>query len=387
MKVHEYQAKEILAVHGVPVTKGKVASTLDEAKKVYASLGVAKVAVKAQVHAGGRGKAGGIKVASNAAECEAAAKAILGMKLVSPQTGPEGKIVQKVLIEEAVEIKKEFYAAVTLDRATRRPVVIASLEGGVEIEEVAAKTPEKIVKALGDPRAGVRPFEARAVAFRLGGIDGKTALGIAKVIHGLSRVFMEKHASMAEVNPVALLSDGRVVAADAKINFDDSALFLHPEIEAMRDESEEDPEECRARKADLSFVNLDGSIGCMVNGAGLAMATMDFVKFFGASPANFLDIGGGAKRERVAEALRIILSSPEVKGIFINIFGGIVRCDEVARGILAAKEDVGIKVPLVVRLKGTNDEEGRRILQEGGITALTDLDEAAKKAAAMATKS
>lgn len=384
MKIHEYQAKDLLRLAGAPTPKGQVAATVDEAVAAWKAVGSGKVAVKAQIHAGGRGKGGGIKLASSEAEVRDAAGKILGMTLVTHQTGPEGRVVKKVLVEEAVAIEQELYAAITLDRASGRPVLMASRSGGMEIEEVAARDPRAILRESLHPLAGLAPWQARALAFRLGlgqgPHGGKRAAAGAQVLSALAKLFLSQDCSLVEVNPLAVLVDGRVVAADAKITFDDSALFRHPDIEALRDEDEEEPAERAARLADLSYVKLDGTIGCMVNGAGLAMATMDILKHFGGQPANFLDIGGGAKRERVVEALRIILADPNVKGIFVNIFGGIVRCDEVARGIIDARNELGIKVPLTIRLTGTNEAEGRKLLEEAGFVTGVSLNEAAAKA-------
>ncbi|RMH58701.1 MAG: ADP-forming succinate--CoA ligase subunit beta [Candidatus Hydrogenedentota bacterium] len=386
MKIHEYQAKALLKEFGAAVPRGRAVDSVEEAVEAWRELGRPRVAVKAQIHAGGRGKGGGIKLAETEEDVRSAADSILGMTLVTHQTGPEGRLVKKVLIEEAVAIEKEFYAAVTLDRARGCPILMASREGGMEIEEVAARNPEAILKVALHPLAGIRPFEARSLAFALGLHRFKKAEVLKEGIRtltALARLFLEKDASLVEVNPLAVLEDGRVVAADGKVNFDDSALFRHPEIEALRDEAEEEPAEREARSAGLSYVKLDGTIGCMVNGAGLAMATMDIVKHFGAEPANFLDVGGSAKRKRVAKALEIILADPNVKGIFINIFGGIVRCDEVAHGIVAAKKELGIEVPVTIRLTGTNEEEGRRILEEAGFAVGKSLNEAAEKAVAV----
>ncbi len=384
MKIHEYQAKDLLRLAGAPTPRGQVAATVDEAVAAWRAAGSGKVAIKAQIHAGGRGKGGGIKLATTEDEVKAAAGAILGMTLVTHQTGPEGRVVKKVLVEEAVAIEQELYAAITLDRVSGRPVLMVSRSGGMDIEEVAARDPQAILRESLHPLAGLAGWQARALAYRLGlgqGPDGgKRASAGAKVLAALAKLFLQKDCSLVEVNPLAVLADGRVVAADAKVTFDDSALFRNPELEALRDEDEEEPAERAARIADLSYVKLDGTIGCMVNGAGLAMATMDILKHFGGQPANFLDIGGGAKRERVVEALRIILADPHVKGIFVNIFGGIVRCDEVARGIVDARNELGIKVPITIRLTGTNEAEGRKLLEEAGFVTGVSLNEAAQKA-------
>ncbi len=386
MKIHEYQAKSLLKAAGAPVPAGQVASTVDEAIAAWKAAGSVKVAVKAQIHAGGRGKGGGIKLGTTEQEVRDAASKILGMTLITHQTGPEGRLVKKVLVEEAVSIAKELYAAITLDRSAGRAVLMVSASGGMDIEEVAAKTPEKIIRVHLHPTLGLMPFQARSLAFQLGLAD-KSVSGCVKVLSAMAKLFFDKDCSLVEVNPLAVLTDGRVLAADGKVGFDDSALYRHPDVEALRDEDEEDPAEKEAREAELSYVNLDGEIGCMVNGAGLAMGTMDILKHFGGSPANFLDIGGGAKRERVVKALRIILRDPAVKAVFVNIFGGIVRCDEVAHGIIAAKNELGIKIPITIRLTGTNEAEGRRLLEEAGFITGVGLNEAAQKAVASVKKS
>jgi succinyl-CoA synthetase beta subunit len=386
MKIHEYQAKALLKECGAPVPAGAVAATVDEAVAAWRAAGSVKVAVKAQIHAGGRGKGGGIKLGSTEAEVRDAAGKILGMTLVTHQTGPEGKVVKKVLIEEAISIEKELYVAITLDRASGAPVLMASRQGGMDIEEVAAKTPEAILKVYLHPFLGLEAWQARQLAFGLGlgetHKDGKRVGACVKALQSMVRLFLTKDATMVEINPLAVLTDGRVVAADGKVTFDDSALYRRPEIEALRDNDEEEPAEREARLADLSYVKLEGNIGCMVNGAGLAMATMDILKHFGGQPANFLDIGGGAKQERVVQALRIILADKHVKGVFVNIFGGIVRCDEVARGIIKAKEQLGISVPITIRLTGTNEAEGRKLLDDAGFVTGVGLKEAAEKAVA-----
>lgn len=378
MKIHEYQAKEILRAFGVPTPRGRVAATVDEAVAAWRDLG-GRVAVKAQIHAGGRGKGGGIALCASEADVRREAGRILGMTLVTPQTGPEGRRVKKVLVEEVVEIEREFYAAAMPDRAARRVVVIASASGGMAIEEVAARDPKAILRHEVDPFLGIQPHEGRAIAGRLG-LRGRPALECAKVIVGIARALEAKDASLVEVNPLALLGDGRVVAADAKMNFDENALFRHPDVEALRDLDEEDPQEREAKEANLSFVNLPGNIGCIVNGAGLAMATMDVIQHFGGEPANFLDIGGSAKADRVAKAFRILLADRSVRAIFVNVFGGIVRCDEVAKGIVAAAREVGLDRPLIIRLTGTNEEEGRRILAGAGYKVGTSMAEAARAA-------
>jgi succinyl-CoA synthetase beta subunit len=366
MKIHEYQAKEILKKFGVAVPKGRVAFTAEEAVEVAKEIGGSAWVVKAQIHAGGRGKAGGIKLAKSIEEVYDYAKNMIGSKLVTYQTGPEGKIVRKVLVEEALNIQKELYVGVTLDRSTSRNVVMVSSEGGVEIEQVAMESPEKILKEYVDPKVGFMPYQARRLAFGLG-LDGEAFKNAVKFLLALYKAYEETDASLAEINPLVLTTDGQVLALDAKMNFDDNALFRHPEIVEMRDINEEDPLEVEASKYNLNYIRLNGNVGCMVNGAGLAMATMDLIKLAGGEPANFLDVGGGAKTETVEQGFRIILSDPNVKAILINIFGGIVRCDRVAMGVVEAAKKVGVNVPVVIRLEGTNAEEGARILKESGL--------------------
>jgi len=379
MKIHEYQAKQLLASYGAPIPLGDVADTPAEVLKVWNRIGKGRVAVKAQIHAGGRGKGGGIKLAETEDEVLSSAKKIIGMNLVTHQTGPEGIKVRKVLVEEALEVKSEFYAGITLDRSSRSPVLMVSKFGGMEIEEVAAREPDSIVKMKIHPLSGLFQFQARELGYRLG-LSGKPLQSAVRIFTAISKLFVEKDASLIEINPLFHLKDDRIVAGDAKIGFDDSALYKHEDIEALRDEFEEEPAEREARKANLSYVKLDGNIGCMVNGAGLAMATLDILKHFGGTPANFLDIGGGAKRERVKDALKIILTDKNVKAIFINIFGGIVRCDEVAHGVISAKKELGISVPITIRLTGTNEKEGRSMLESEGFATGVSLDEAAQKA-------
>jgi len=379
MKIHEYQAKQLLASYGAPIPLGDVADTPAEVLKVWNRIGKGRVAVKAQIHAGGRGKGGGIKLAETEEEVLSSAKKIIGMNLVTHQTGPEGIKVRKVLVEEALEVKSEFYAGITLDRSSRSPVLMVSKFGGMEIEEVAAREPDSIVKMKIHPLSGLFQFQARELGYRLG-LIGKPLQSAVRIFTAISKLFVEKDASLIEINPLFHLKDDRIVAGDAKIGFDDSALYKHEDIEALRDEFEEEPAEREARKANLSYVKLDGNIGCMVNGAGLAMATLDILKHFGGTPANFLDIGGGAKRERVKDALKIILTDKNVKAIFINIFGGIVRCDEVAHGVISAKKELGISVPITIRLTGTNEKEGRSMLESEGFATGVSLDEAAQKA-------
>ena len=371
MKLHEYQSKRIFARYGVPVPQGDVATTPQEAREIAARLGV-PVVIKAQVLVGGRGKAGGIRLAQDPAQAEEVASQILGMDL-------KGLTVKRVLVDEAADVAQELYLGVVVDRAMARPVMMASSEGGVEIEEVARRAPEKIFKAFIDPFLGLRAHQARELAYGIG-LERDLVRSFVGVAKGLYRAFVECDASLAEINPLAVTGDGRLVALDAKMILDDNALFRHPDLAEMRVEEEETPAEREARRYGISYVQLEGNIGCLVNGAGLAMATMDLTKLYGGTPANFLDIGGGAKAERVAAALRIILSDPKVRVVLINIFGGITRCDEVARGILAALEEVPTEVPMVVRLVGTNEEEGRRILSEAEVITAATLEEAAQKA-------
>ena len=387
MNIHEYQAKELLAKYGVAVPKGKICFTPTEAeeaaKEFLASGGVC--VVKAQIHAGGRGKAGGVKLAKTREEVAAHAKEILGKVLVTHQTGPEGKEVKKIYVEEGCDISRELYVGVVVDRETQRVAIMASSEGGVEIEEVAAKTPEKIFMEYIDPAAGLQPFQARNLAFKLG-LD-KSSIGKAvKFMMALYKAFVELDASMMEINPLVITGSGDVIALDAKMGFDDNALFRHKDVEGLRDLDEEDAKEIEASRFDLNYVTLDGSIGCMVNGAGLAMATMDIIKLHGGAPANFLDVGGGATEEQVIAAFKIITSDPSVKAVLVNIFGGIMKCDIIAKGVVAAAKEVGVKVPLVVRLQGTNVEMGRKILEESGINiiAADKMEEAADKVVAAA---
>lgn len=386
MKVHEYQAKEILDNYGVAVQRGVVADTVEEAIAAAESMaadGVSLFVVKAQIHAGGRGKGGGVKLAHSLDEVKEKAEAILGMQLITPQTGPEGQKVRKVLITAAEDIAHEYYVGVTLDRARGQNVIMASTEGGVEIEEVAEATPEKIVKVYVDPAVGLRPFQAVEIASRLG-FEGQAFKEAVKFVRALYRAYDESDATIAEINPLVLTEDGRVVALDAKINLDDNALFRHKDLAEMRDEHEEDPLEVEAGKHNLNYIKLDGNVGCMVNGAGLAMGTMDLIKLAGGEPANFLDVGGTANAETVEAGFRIILSDPNVAAILVNIFGGIVRCDRVASGIVEAAKNVDITVPLVVRLQGTNAEEGMAILRESGVKleSAIILQEAADKVSA-----
>ncbi len=378
MKIHEYQAKEILRSFGVPVPNGAVARTPEEAEAIAKDLGGA-VVVKAQIHAGGRGKGGGIKLAADPAEAREAASEIIGMQLVTPQTGSEGQKVKSVWVENATDIDRELYLGIVLDRAQSRLVVMASRAGGMDIEEVAATTPEKILKEVVHPGVGLQPFQARHLALGLGLEGDQIKQGVA-FISALYRAYEETDCSLAEINPLVVSKSGEVLALDAKMNFDDSAMYRHSDIYELRDVDEEDPLEVEASKYDLNYIKLDGEVGCMVNGAGLAMATMDIVKYAGSSPANFLDVGGGTNVERVKNAMRILTSDESVKAVLINIFGGIVRCDRVAEGVVAALEDIEINVPLVVRLQGTNAEEGAQILENSGLefTVARKLQEAAE---------
>jgi succinyl-CoA synthetase beta subunit len=362
MKIHEYQAKEILRQYNVAVPEGSVATSADEAERIATELG-GKVIVKAQIHAGGRGKGGGVKLATNPTEAREAASAILGMQLITHQTGPEGQKVKQVLVEKASDIEHEFYLGITLDRAQSKLVVMASREGGVEIEEVAAETPEKILRETVDPGVGLLPFQATRIAFGLG-FEGKQVRQAAGFILNLYKAFIGADCSIAEINPLVTTADGQVLALDAKINFDANALFRQPNLAELRDLDEEDELEVEASKFDLNYIKLDGNIGCMVNGAGLAMATMDIIKLSGAEPANFLDVGGGASAETVENGFSILLSDPNVKAILINIFGGIVRCDRVAEGVIQARKNIEVNVPLVVRLAGTNADVAAEMLEK-----------------------
>ncbi|RWR14111.1 ADP-forming succinate--CoA ligase subunit beta [Siminovitchia fortis] len=380
MNIHEYQGKEILRKYGVSVPDGKVAFTVDDAVEAAKGLGSDVTVVKAQIHAGGRGKAGGVKVAKNLDEVRTYAEEILGKTLVTHQTGPEGKEVKRLLIEEGCDIKKEYYVGLVVDRSTDRVVLMASEEGGTEIEEVAEKTPEKIFKEVVDPLVGLTGFQARRIAFNIN-IPNELVGKAAKFMISLYNAFVDNDCSIAEINPLVVTGDGNVLALDAKLNFDDNALFRHKDILEYRDLDEEDPKEIEASKYDLSYIALDGNIGCMVNGAGLAMSTMDIIKYYGGEPANFLDVGGGATAEKVTEAFKIILSDDAVKGIFVNIFGGIMKCDVIASGVVEAVHQVGLEVPLVVRLEGTNVDKGKEILNKSGlnITAADSMADGAQK--------
>jgi succinyl-CoA synthetase beta subunit len=380
VNIHEFQAKEILKRFGVAVPRGIVASTPEEAKAAAIELGGGVCVVKAQIHAGGRGKGGGVKVVKNAEEAAAKARDMLGKNLVTHQTGPEGRQVRRVLVEQGLNIQREIYLAMVLDRAQSRVSVICSSEGGVEIEEVAAKHPEKILKETIDPVIGLAPFQCRRLAFALG-IPNELAGKMVTVMQGLYRAFDECDASLAEINPLIVTKEGQVMALDAKMNFDSNAFFRHKEILALRDLNEEDPREVEASKYDLSYISLDGNIACMVNGAGLAMATMDIIKLYGGEPANFLDVGGGADKEKVAQAFKILLADPRVRGVLINIFGGIMRCDVLAHGVVEAARELNVNVPLVVRMQGTNVEIGRKILADSGLAIISaeTMAEAAEK--------
>src|SRR4051794_27387580 len=379
MKIHEYQAKEILAKFSVPVPRGKVALTVEEAEAAALELG-GSVVVKAQIHAGGRGKGGGVKVAKDAADAKRLASQILGMRLITHQTGPEGRIVQRLLIEETLPIERELYLGIVLDRVQGKPVFMASKAGGMDIEEVAAKTPELILKETIEPGFGLAPYQARKLAFGMG-IPAASANAAAAAMIALAKAYESIDASLAEINPFILTHDGKVYALDAKITLDDNALYRHKDLIELRDLNEEDPLEVEASKHGLNYIKLDGNVGCMVNGAGLAMGTMDIIQYAGGSPANFLDVGGGASAEQVKNAFRILLSDPNVKAVLINIFGGILRCDTLATGVVAAARDLNIKVPIVVRMEGTNVELGRKILTDSGFnfTVADDMHDAAEK--------
>ena len=388
MKIHEYQAKSLLAKYGVPVPNGRVAYTVDEAVAAAKEFGAATgggVVVKAQIHAGGRGKGGGVKVAKDMTSAETAIKAILGMTLVTHQTGPEGRVVKRLLIEETLPIERELYIGITLDRQIGKNVFMASSEGGMDIEEVAAHTPHLLLKEAVEPGLGLQSFQARKLAFRMG-IPGPSINAAVAAMMALSKAYDELDCSLAEVNPLILTKDGRVVALDCKMTIDDNAMFRHKDLVELRDTNEEDPLEVEASVFSLNYIKLDGSVACMVNGAGLAMATMDIIKYAGGSPANFLDVGGGATAEQVKNAFRILLSDTSVKAVLINIFGGILRCDTLATGVVNAARDLGIKLPIVIRMEGTNVELGRKILQESGFnfTVADGMKDAAEKVVALA---
>ena len=384
MKIHEYQGKELLKKYGVPIPVGKAAMSLAEAddaiRWVQKETGAPVVVVKAQIHAGGRGKGGGVKVAKSYDDAVEKARAIFGMQLVTHQTGPEGKKVQRLFIEQGIDIDKEMYLGLVVDRVTSRVVIMASTEGGMEIEEVAEKHPEKIMRVAVDPAVGFRPYQARQIAFGLG-LTGDAFKNALTFLDAMVKAFVDLDCSLAEINPLVITKSGKVMALDAKINFDDNALYRHPELNALRDPDEEDKSEQAAKEYDLSFISLDGTIGCMVNGAGLAMATMDIIQHYGGTPANFLDVGGGATKEKVTAAFKIITRDPKVRGIFVNIFGGIMKCDVIADGVIAAVKEVGLKVPLVVRLEGTNVALGKQMLADSGLNlvAAADMADGAKK--------
>jgi succinyl-CoA synthetase beta subunit len=385
MKIHEYQAKAILARHGVPVPRGEVAFSAAEAGEIARRLGGGVVVVKAQIHAGGRGKGGGVKLAKSADEAERFARDMIGMTLVTHQTGPEGRVVSRVLVEEGLQMTRELYLSIVLDRASGKPVIMASAAGGMDIEEVAAATPEKIAKAYIEPGVGLVPFMARQLGFAIG-LDGAQVNKAVKLIAALYDAFVAADASLVEINPLVVTASGDLLALDAKMNFDDNALYRHTDLRDLRDLGEEDPLEIEASKFSLNYIHLDGNIGCMVNGAGLAMATMDIIKLAGGEPANFLDVGGGANAEQIRNAFRILMSDRNVKAVLINIFGGILRCDVLAQGVIAAVKELGVPVPIVIRMEGTNVEEGKRLLKESGMnfTTADSMDEAAKRVVQLA---
>jgi succinyl-CoA synthetase beta subunit len=385
MKIHEYQAKAILARYGVTTPRGEVAYTKEEAREAAQRLKAHVVVVKAQIHAGGRGKGGGVKLARSGDEAEDIAGHILGMNLVTPQTGPAGRLVKRVLIEEGLDIKRELYLGLLVDRASGLPVFMASAAGGMEIEEVAKENPEAILREAIQPVVGLQPYQARKIAFGLG-LPGEVATHATPFFQALYRAFIDTDASLLEINPCVLTGDGKLVALDAKMTFDDNSLFRHPNLRELRDLDEEDPLEVEASKYGLNYIKLDGSVACMVNGAGLAMATMDIIKYAGGSPANFLDVGGGASAEQVKNAFRILMSDPSVRAVFINIFGGILRCDVLATGVVAAAKDLQLKVPVVVRMEGTNVEMGQKILRESGLnfTIADGMKDGAQKVVALA---
>ncbi len=380
MKIHEYQAKEVFAEYGIPVPRGRVVGTPGDAGVFFDELKADVSVVKAQIHAGGRGKGGGVKLVRSAKEAVQAAEKIISKPLVTHQTGPEGQAVKKILVEEGSSIEREFYLGLAVDRKISAPVMMASTEGGVEIEEVARKTPEKILKATVDPAMGLPPFKARELAFKLG-LSGKAVNQAVKVMIALARIFMERDCSLAEINPLILTTEGDIMAIDAKMNFDSNGLFRQANIVEYRDLDEEDPREVDAAEYGLSYISLDGNIGCLVNGAGLAMATMDIIKLHGGEPANFLDVGGGATTEQVTKAFKIILTDEKVKGVLVNIFGGIMQCDIIAQGVVAAAKEIGVSVPLVVRLEGTNVDKGKSILKESGLNLISadSMSDAASK--------
>jgi len=385
MKIHEYQAKAILARHGVPIPRGEVAFAAAEAGEIARRLGGQVVVVKAQIHAGGRGKGGGVKLAKSADEAEKLAGAMIGMTLITHQTGPEGRVVSRVLVEEGLQMTRELYLSIVLDRASGKPVMMASAAGGMDIEEVAASTPEKIVKVYIEPGVGLVPFEARQLGFAIG-LDGAQVNKAVKLMTSLYDAFVATDASLIEINPLVVTAAGDLLALDAKMNFDDNALYRHPDIRDLRDLGEENTLEIEASKFSLNYIHLDGTIGCMVNGAGLAMATMDIIKLSGGEPANFLDVGGGANAEQIRNAFKILMSDTHVKAVLINIFGGILRCDILAQGVIAAVKELGVPVPIVIRMEGTNVDEGKRLLRESAMnfTTADSMDEAAKKVVELA---
>ncbi len=385
MKIHEYQAKAILARHGVPVPRGEVALNAVEAGEIAKRLGGSVVVVKAQIHAGGRGKGGGVKLAKSPAEAETLAKTMIGMTLITHQTGPEGRVVNRVLIEEGLQMTRELYLSLVLDRSSGKFVMMGSAAGGMDIEEVAEKTPEKIFRVSIEPGVGIVPFEARQLGFAIG-LDGSQVNKFVKVATALYDAFVATDASLLEINPLVVTQSGDLLALDAKMNFDDNAMYRHADIKELRDLNEEDPLEIEASKFSLNYIHLDGNIGCMVNGAGLAMATMDIIKLAGGEPANFLDVGGGANAEQIRNAFKILMSDKNVKAVFINIFGGILRCDILAQGVIAAVKELGVPVPIVIRMEGTNVDEGKRLLRESGmkLTTADSMDEAAKKVVELA---
>ncbi len=385
MKIHEYQAKAILARHGVPVPRGEVAFNATEAGEIARRLGGNIVVVKAQIHAGGRGKGGGVKLAKSPDEAEAIARQMIGMTLVTHQTGPEGRVVGRVLIEEGLQMDRELYLSIVLDRQSGKPVIMASAAGGMDIEEVAAATPEKIHRVYIDPGAGFVPFQARQLGFAMG-LTGPQVNKLVKLVGALYDAFVATDASMVEINPLVVTAHGDLLALDAKVNFDDNALYRHQDLRDLRDLGEEDHLEIEASKFSLNYIHLDGNIGCMVNGAGLAMATMDIIKLAGGEPANFLDVGGGANAEQIRNAFKILMSDKNVKAVLINIFGGILRCDVLAQGVIAAVKELGVPVPIVIRMEGTNVEEGKRLLRESGMNFATadSMGEAATKVVQLA---
>jgi len=385
MKIHEYQAKAILARHGVPVPRGEVTFDASDAAAIATRLGTPIVVVKAQIHAGGRGKGGGVKIAKSPSDATKLAQDMIGMTLVTHQTGPEGRVVGRVLIEEGLQMQRELYLSLLLDRAAGKPVMMASAAGGMDIEEVAAKTPEKIVKVYIEPGVGLVPFEARQLGFAIG-LDGGQVNKFVKLATALYQAFVATDASLVEINPLVVTAAGDLLALDAKMNFDDNALYRHADIRELRDTAEEDPLEIEASKFSLNYIHLDGNIGCMVNGAGLAMATMDIIKIAGGEPANFLDVGGGANAEQIRNAFKILMSDKNVRAVLINIFGGILRCDVLAQGVIAAVRELGVPVPIVIRMEGTNVGEGKTLLKESGMnfTTADSMDEAAERVVQLA---